>query len=222
MQRNRITVACAHCAAPFETIPSRSRSGRGRFCGLPCRNASYVGPRGPLADRFWPKVRREHPDACHIWTGGTDGRGYGQISVQGRPAKAHRIAWELTYGSIPPGLHIRHRCDNPPCCNPSHLLLGTHPQNMADMVERRRSALGERNGSHTKPERHSSRLHPESRPRGESHPRAKMTAVLIRDLKARRAAGESFGALARDTGVSRATVTRAVKGVSWKHLGQPE
>ena len=54
----------------------------------------------------------------------------------------HRAAWLVTYGSIPDGLVVRHKCDNPPCCNPEHLELGTHQQNVQDAVDRNRVARG--------------------------------------------------------------------------------
>jgi hypothetical protein len=51
---------------------------------------------------------------------------------------ASRVAWELMNGVIPDGYDVMHKCDNPPCCNPNHLKLGTHLQNMADMKEKKR------------------------------------------------------------------------------------
>ncbi len=104
-------------------------------------------PRVPLVERFWIKVKRGGPDDCWPWQG-TRSNGYGQIAVthdgRGRRQRrllAHRVAWELANGKkIPRGLLVRHRCDNPPCCNPQHLLLGTHGDNIADAVARGRLA----------------------------------------------------------------------------------
>jgi len=65
--------------------------------------------------------------------------GYGQVGiVDGKLIRAHRLAWELTNGWIPNGLYVCHHCDNPPCCNPAHLFLGTQADNMSDMVKKRR------------------------------------------------------------------------------------
>lgn len=54
-------------------------------------------------------------------------------------ARSNRVAYELTYGPIPSGLHALHRCDNPSCCNPKHIFLGTHRENMADMARKGRA-----------------------------------------------------------------------------------
>ncbi len=98
-------------------------------------------------ERFWSKVLMSTPDACWEWKGMRQHSGHGRISWNGRLEAAHRIAWMFTYGPIPEGKVIRHSCDNPPCCNPAHLLIGTQLDNIADRVARgrTRSAKGEAN-----------------------------------------------------------------------------
>jgi hypothetical protein len=86
-----------------------------------------------VEDRFWAKVNRRGPDDCWVWTGSTDPRGYGHIWRQGRLVPTHRLSYELNRGPIPDGMCVLHRCDNPPCCNPSHLFLGTKADNAHDM-----------------------------------------------------------------------------------------
>lgn len=88
-----------------------------------------------MKGRFWEHVEIGEPDECWPWKLGRSPKGYGNTlyKVGGRNvAGAHRIAWSKTFGTIPDGLHVLHRCDNPPCCNPSHLWLGTNTENHAD------------------------------------------------------------------------------------------
>jgi hypothetical protein len=141
-------------------------------------------------DRFWSKVAKTR-DGCWEWAGGMFNSGYGQFCIRHHPYLAHRVAYELTYGPIPSGsgYHgtcVCHRCDNKSCVNPSHLFLGTHQDNIRDRVAKGRSAVGDRSGS---------RLHPESRPRGDSH--------WTRTMPGRVARGTRHGSVTRPECVSR-------------------
>lgn len=107
-------------------------------------NGQIMTVDGPNA-RFWSKVRRpstDNPDACWEWDANRK-NGYGQYHVNGRsPQIASRYAYELTFGPIPDGLGVLHRCDNPPCCNPMHLFLGTNLDNINDMLRKGRNRSG--------------------------------------------------------------------------------
>jgi hypothetical protein len=92
--------------------------------------------------KFWSRVDVHTDFQCWPWKGRTNGKGYGRTDM----GMAHRIAYELVNGSIPAGAVIRHRCDNPRCCNPSHLLPGSEADNARDAVERGRTSIGGRNG----------------------------------------------------------------------------
>jgi hypothetical protein len=104
-----------------------------------------------LRARFRAKVQEGPDDECWPWIGARTKGGYGVMSGERRgdsPLRGHRVAYELHYGPIPDGLHVRHRCDNPPCCNPAHLVVGTNADNVADKVERgRQSRTALRGGS---------------------------------------------------------------------------
>jgi len=100
--------------------------------------------RPPLKERFWNRVDvREDKNSCWEWLGPKQfNRGRVRIGSQVDDTRKlilpHRIAYELTYGPIPKGLFVCHHCDNPPCCNPIHLFLGTQRDNMQDAVRKGR------------------------------------------------------------------------------------
>jgi hypothetical protein len=98
-----------------------------------------------LAERFWCKASVKSTAECWDWKACKLPSGYGLIQVNEKLQLAHRIAWQITHGEIPPGLVICHKCDRPSCVNPSHLFLGTMKDNQSDMASKGRSAHGERN-----------------------------------------------------------------------------
>lgn len=86
---------------------------------------------GSVEDRFMAKVSPEPNSGCWLWMGCDAGEGYGKFFYNGRARKAHRAAYELLVGEIPPGLQIDHLCRNPSCVNPDHLEPVTQRENMA-------------------------------------------------------------------------------------------
>lgn len=78
---------------------------------------------------------------CIIWRLSTT-KGRGRVKINGKPEYAHRAMWSQVFGAIPDGLLVCHSCDNPLCINPAHLFLGTHQDNMHDMVSKGRSTKG--------------------------------------------------------------------------------
>ncbi len=127
---------------------------------------------------------------------------YGHFGVGGRAGGmvgAHRLAWELTHGPIPPETpFVLHSCDNPPCVNHAHLFLGTQAENIADMDAKGRS----------------------NRPRlvGENHGMAKLTEAQVREIRARFADGVRRSTLARQFGVTWTTIQGILDGRLWAHL----
>ena len=77
-------------------------------------------------------------NGCLEWRGATTSKGYGVIRGDDGAMYTHRLAWELANGPIPDGLFILHHCDNPPCCNITHLFAGTNADNVADMIAKKR------------------------------------------------------------------------------------
>jgi len=166
--------------------------------------------------RFWPKVRIRGLDECWPWTAGKVASGYGAFYLGSRSdgtrrqLSASRIAWTLAHGPVPLGMLVCHHCDNPDCCNPLHLFLGTPADNIRDAARKGRTASGERNGSHT---------HPERLARGERHGLAKLTEAQVREIRARYAAGGvSQSQLAREYGMARTTISSIVRRETWAHV----
>lgn len=103
-------------------------------------------------EKFWSRIKKLE-NGCWEWQGARDAKGYGQLRFvvitgegNGRGIRAHVVAYILTNGPIPDGLWVLHKCDNPPCCNPAHLFLGTAKDNGSDCASKKRTAWGERNG----------------------------------------------------------------------------
>jgi hypothetical protein len=100
-----------------------------------------------LEEKFWSQV--EKTDGCWVWKGCIEkyGAGYGVLTYNGKREKVHRISWRLAYGPIPDGMKVCHTCDNKPCVRPDHFFLGTHLDNMRDMIRKGRcNRRGEANG----------------------------------------------------------------------------
>lgn len=157
--------------------------------------------------RFWSHVDRPW-EGCWEWQGCLNIYGYGKVGIPrveaGRHGTmgAHRLAWEYTNGPIPEGLCVLHICDNPPCCNPAHLRLGTKRDNTLDMV-----AKG----------RHGSKSVPDCN-LGSNNGRAKLTEELVLSLRRLHAEGVSQKELADQLRMPLSTIHNAVSRKSWKHI----
>lgn len=148
-----------------------------------------------LESRFARLVDRSGD--CHVWTGKTEKGGYGRIDYgRKKVLKAHRVAWEMAYGPIPPGQSVLHHCDNPPCVRDEHLFLGTQGDNVRDCAAKGRT------GGHFK-----GRL-------GEDHPRAKLSNLQRAEVVRRKLAGEKATALAAEFGIHETYVAYLVRKAS--------
>lgn len=147
------------------------------------------------ANRFWAKVDiKTDANLCWEWQAGKSGFGYGQFKVRSyHKVDSHRVAWELMYGETPDGLWVLHTCDNPRCCNPNHLFLGTALDNARDKESKNRgNKAGEHNGDH------------------------KLTAKQVEYIRSRFAVGNILKCeLAAEMGVSASTISRIVRNKQW-------
>lgn len=123
---------CTKCNQSFN-----SRNNNPQFCSRACRY--FKTPE----ERFWEKIIKSfNPEECWQWKGGTAG-GYGKFSLNSRKIIAHRYSYMLHNNcSIPDDVRVCHSCDNPVCCNPNHLWLGTDSDNVKDRQDKGRTARG--------------------------------------------------------------------------------
>lgn len=150
-----------------------------------------------LEERLNRKLAKK--DQCLVWTGARTTQGYGLIG-NGFGKKillTHRAAYELSTGISPVGKVVRHTCDNPPCCNPDHLLLGTQLDNRNDMLERKRDNVA----------------------RGERQACAKLTEESVLKIRQQYACGSvTITTLAEDFGVARRTAGDVIHRKTWQHI----
>lgn len=160
------------------------------------RGRTGMWSRGTPESRFWSKVTRGKDDECWIFGATRQKLGYGIFWLGGKNIPAHRYAWYSKFGAIPEGLFVCHRCDNPPCCNPAHLFLGTHEDNVADRTAKDRNA----------------------RQRGETNGLAKLDADAVRAIRSARASGQSQKSIAKTVGVDQSNVSLILSGKTWGHV----
>lgn len=153
-----------------------------------------------MEQKFWQNVDKRGPDECWIWTGYKSEHGYGKLTSGRRKdgdfklIRAHRFSYTLKHGPIPKGVEICHKCDNPSCVNPNHLFAGSHQDNASDMVAKGRQAIGNR------------------------LPWAKLTPSDIPRIRQLHSEGISRRKIAKQYGVSYATILDVIEGRTWKHV----
>lgn len=132
-------ISCKICSKEFLVSEYLIKQGR-KFCSLKCRNTSYVLSIDECILKYTPILSSE---VCWEWLGLKRPNGYGYFTANKVLYSAHREVYKLKKGDIPNGLIVLHTCDNPPCVNPEHLILGTSKDNSEDMVRKGRSNKGE-------------------------------------------------------------------------------
>jgi hypothetical protein len=144
-----------------------------------------------VLEKFWAKVDRRGVDECWPWTGAFDKDGYGQLwdGHAGKMLRSHRFSARIHLGED--SRSVCHTCDNPACCNPSHLFYGTTQENVADKIAKDRQARGEMQGH------------------------SKLTEDQVSEI--RRRSDESYATLAQQFNIHHSTVYRVWRGEAWKH-----
>lgn len=129
------TKICQRCGATFSRPDySPATFARMRFCSRSC------GSTRPASERFDALWVENHVTGCHNWTGAVTQTGYGTFWDGENYLRAHRYSYKRAFGVDPSRLVVMHKCDNPRCVNPAHLVLGTQRDNLADMHAKGRGA----------------------------------------------------------------------------------
>lgn len=146
--------------------------------------------------RFNAKINKTiNSNDCWIWLAGTNEKGYGRIFFNGKCLRAHRVAYELQHGTISDGLGVLHSCDNPACCNPNHLSLGSNIDNVMDCVSKGRNTRGHRHGL------------------------SKLTELDVRAIRNEYSFGENgYGRLAKKYNVHENTILCVIRRITWDWL----
>lgn len=163
-------------------------------------------PRKPTREEvFWSLFDKTAPNGCWVWQGYRHPNGYGIFGLSGDRDYIHRLAWKLTHGPIPDGLHVCHHCDTPICGNPEHLFLGTPADNMHDRDAKGRGYFSRPDAVHGR--------------QGENHPFAKLTTEQVAQMRFFYGRGLARQIeLSRIYGVSDKNVSSIIRGKTWTHI----
>jgi hypothetical protein len=170
--------------------------------GHTCNNKLCVNPAHLILldeqTRFWRFVDKHDPDDCWFWTGRLNACGYGCFRASNGMQLAHRYMWEQTYGEIPEGMCVCHTCDVPKCCNLKHLFLGTHTDNMQDMLKKERG----------------------NQPKGEKNCHAKLTEPEVLAIRALHEYSSYFTKhkLSELFNIGRTAMRDLLNYKTWKHI----
>lgn len=196
--RSNLIKKCRSCGKKFS--PIRGREETSNACSKKC---AYSLIRNRTASKEYKReaiLKRVIKDdaGCWNWSAARDKNGYGKMSSGSEYSKyAHRVSYDVFVGTIPKGINVCHKCDNPSCVNPEHLFLGTQKDNIHDMHSKGR---GIKSCEWTW---------------GEKHKNSKLTeqdVIMIygSDLSSRE--------LANLLNVSSNLIVRIRAGKTWKHL----
>lgn len=178
------------CGNEIEVYCSRLMNGGKTSCG--CQKEENL--------KIDLKIRMEKylqwNNNCLEWIGPKSSCGYGLINYKRNRYLAHRAIWIMKNGEIPYKFEICHKCDNPSCCNLDHLFLGTHDDNMKDMVSKKR-LKGKK---------------------GEANTQSKLTEDEVKEIRKMKLEGWYGTTLAKKFNVTHALIYSICNKKSWKHI----
>jgi len=184
----------------IERKRAKDNAAYARKIGRPVGNA---GRPANTADVLWSKVDKKGEDECWNWNGYKNNEGYGRTWIKDQGYYAHRVIFNLVFPNVielnaPKSTDdvgfLLHTCDNPSCCNPKHLWVGTHADNMADKVAKGRS--------------------PDFS--GDKGPRAKLSMSQAKEARQLKKNGISAKDLAKQFGLSLSSMKTLLRGDSYK------
>ena len=188
-------VKCLFCKKEFKKNLSQIEIYKNHFCSKECHIKHYHLP-NIIEERFFKYIEKQE-NGCWIWTGHVKRDGYGASRHIGKYVLSHRLSWIIHNGEIPKGMFILHKCDVRSCVNPEHLFLGTHQDNMDDMINKKR-------------DRHL---------KGEDSALSKLTDENVREIRSLYKSGKfTQEELANKFPCSRANMSSIILRKIWRHL----
>lgn len=148
-----------------------------------------------IVQKLRENIKINSKSGCYEWIKSKDKDGYGQVRVGKTQKRPHRIMYRLLNGEIPASLHVLHRCDNPSCCRPSHLFLGTQADNVRDRNKKNRQVKGENQRS------------------------AKLTVGAVLEIRSKyKMGGHTHRDLAREYGINHSNIGCIIRRTHWRHV----
>ena len=183
---------CKYCNKEFMALQKEVNRGGGVYCNQSCVTAHKNKKKAKDTIEIFQSNIIVTDKGC--WEYQVKGNSfYGKMTINGKDVRAHRFIYEYTYGVIPESMLVCHKCDNPPCCNPDHLFLGTSKDNTQDMLKKSRG----------------------NPPRGNKQPHAKLNEDKVKIIKKRLLNGGKIQEIANDFNVGRAAISQIKRNKNW-------